>query len=451
MKDLYYEVNFDGLPGLTHFHGGLSFGNIASIMHQNRVSNPKEAALQSLEKMKFLGDLGLVQGIFPPHERPYIPILKQLGYSGKDAEIIKNAYKQSPEIFLACCSASSMWAANAATATPSPDSLDRHLHLTPANLSYKFHRSFEHATTSKVLKKIFPKETYFTHHPALPESRQFSDEGAANHTRFCKNYGQSGVHLFVYGRDGFKRQDLAPARYPARQTLQASEAIARQHKILPERALFAQQNPAAIDCGVFHNDVASVGNNHLFLYHEKAFVETAALIDELKNKVSTLCDVEMCLIPVAEEKIPLEKAVETYLFNSQIININDNFMALIAPIECQRDKTVCTFIDALIDDPSNPLKEAHYIDIRESMNNGGGPACLRLRIVLSQYEIEATNPGVLLSKKLYTSLKGWIDKHYRDRLSWSDLADPQLFLEMQIALDELTSILNLGAIYSFQE
>lgn len=450
MNKKYSEINFDGIPGLTHYHGGLSYGNIASMNHKDTVSNPKEAAKQSLQKMQFLTELGLIQGVIPPHERPYLPILRELGFSGSDADVIRVAAKQAPDIFFACCSASAMWAANAATVTPSSDSLDNRFHITPANLSFNFHRSFEHLTTSLILKKTFADEVYFVHHSPLPANRSFSDEGAANHTRFCQDYGSAGLHLFVYGRYGFKPATLSPIKYPARQTFEASQAISRQHLVAPERLVFAQQNPIAIDCGVFHNDVASVGNKNVFIFHEKAFVSMKTVIEEIREKFREISDSPMILIPISETDLSLEKAVKTYLFNSQLITVDDPFMALIAPTECQQDREVEQFIEKLIHDPSNPIKEVHYVEIRESMQNGGGPACLRLRVVLNQDEINAVNPHVFLDNKLYLRLEKWIEKHYRDRLTYNDLSDPQLHLESQVALDEITKILQLGSIYSFQ-
>lgn len=446
----YYEVNFDGLPGPTHNYSGLSYGNVASIKNKNLVSNPKQAALQCLHKMHYLSHFGLYQGVIPPHDRPNIAILKNLGFHGSDKAILQKAYKEHPEIFFACCSSSAMWTANAATVTPSPDAEDRRVHFTPANLSYEFHRSFEYHTTALILKRIFANPTFFAHHYPLHPGRHFSDEGAANHTRFCKSYGEPGISLFVYGKHSFKQSTLAPVRYPARQTFEASQAITRKHLMQHENIIFAQQSPKAIDAGVFHNDVISIGNCNLFMYHESAFVGTPSIIQEIDSKVRQQCNCSMIFIPVTEKQISLKDAVNTYLFNSQIINVKDGHMALIVPQECQETPTVNHFIEELIHDPENPIQNAYYVNLKESMQNGGGPACLRLRVVLSQNEIEALTPGTLLNNKLFHKLTAWVNKHYRDRLAPADLCDPQLLLESRHALDELTQILNLGPIYPFQ-
>ena len=138
------EANFDGLVGPTHNYAGLSWGNVASKSNVSAVSNPKEAALQGLAKMKQLADRGYVQGVLPPHERPHLPTLRALGFSGNDADVLAQVLKKSPDLLAAVSSAAAMWTANAATVSPSADTRDRRVHFTPANLSAKFHRSIEH-------------------------------------------------------------------------------------------------------------------------------------------------------------------------------------------------------------------------------------------------------------------------------------------------------------------
>src|SRR5688500_13214854 len=110
-----YEVNFDGLVGLTHNYGGLAVGNIAAAENALTDSNPREAALQGLAKMKYLADLGVRQGVLPPQERPTLGILRKLGFRGDDISVIGKAARAAPGLLRACCSASSMWVANAAT------------------------------------------------------------------------------------------------------------------------------------------------------------------------------------------------------------------------------------------------------------------------------------------------------------------------------------------------
>jgi succinylarginine dihydrolase len=450
MSRIGHEVNFDGIVGLTHHFGGLSYGNIASMDNRKQPSKPKAAALQGLRKMKFLMDLGIKQAVLPPQERPHIPTLRLLGFTGSDQEIVDKAFKLAPEIFLASCSSSAMWTANAATISPSTDSNDGRLHITPANLSNKFHRSIEHPTTALVLKAVFKDSNHFAHHPILPPGDYFADEGAANHTRFSDDAASSGLQLFVYGRQAFGNV-TAPGLYPARQTFEASEAVARRHQLHPEYVIFAQQNPHAINAGVFHNDVISVGHENLFLYHSAAFVDTERVIAEIRDKFTKRCAKKLFLLPVDEKRISIKDAVSSYLFNSQIVTLKDGTMTLIAPTECQEMLCVKDFLEEIVNDPANPIASVHYFNLKESMCNGGGPACLRLRVELTEQELVAANQGVFLNDKLYEALTAWVERYYRDRILPQDLADPYFITTGQQALDELSRLLKLGSIYSFQK
>lgn len=442
------EANFDGLVGPTHNFAGLAFGNVASDVNRNQVSNPREAALQGLAKMKSLKDLGFVQGILPPQERPSLTDLRALGFSGADAEVIARAAKDSFSIFVAACSASSMWSANAATVSPSADTADGRVHFTPANLHYNFHRSLEHRQTARTLRAIFADERYFAHHAALPAQPLFSDEGAANHTRLCQEYGEPGVAFFVYGREAGKGGTTAPSRYPARQTLEASQAIARQHGLPDEAVVFAQQNPLAIDQGVFHNDVIAVGNRDLLLYHEEAFLDSEAVIDSLHAALARRQGT-LKTLKVGREQLSIEDAVSSYLFNSQLLSRPDGQVLLLAPEECRSNERVLGYLDGLVAD-GRLIQEVRYLDVRQSMRNGGGPACLRLRVVLNEPEIAAIRTRSLLDEGLYAELRRWVNTHYRDQLKLEDLADPHFLTETRTALDELTSIMRLGSIYDFQ-
>ncbi|WP_336365883.1 N-succinylarginine dihydrolase [Marinobacter sp. C2H3] len=439
------EANFDGLVGPTHNYAGLSWGNVASKSNVNAVSNPREAALQGLAKMKRLADRGYVQGVLPPHERPHVPTLRRLGFTGSDAEVLASAARKAPELLAAVSSASAMWTANAATVSPSADTADHRVHFTPANLGAKFHRSIEHVVTGRALKAIFSDEGYFAHHPALPPVAQFGDEGAANHTRLCAGYGDPGVELFVYGRCAFNDAAPAPTRYPARQTLEASRAIARMHGLRDRNRVFAQQNPAAIDAGVFHNDVIAVGNGNTLFYHELAFLDEAAVLADLRAR---LTGTDLHAVRVSSEDVPLEDAVASYLFNSQLLNAPDG-MVLAVPGECREIASVSRYLDALVGD-GGPITSVEVFDVKQSMRNGGGPACLRLRVVLTDDERAALNSGVILTDSLYERLTAWVEAHYRDELTQDDLADPMLLDEVHKALDELTGILGLGSIYDFQ-
>lgn len=437
------EVNFDGLVGLTHHYAGLSFGNEASTKHQFRVSNPKLAAKQGLLKMKALADAGFVQGVIAPQERPNVPVLRQLGFTGSDEQVVARVAKQAPNLLSAVSSASSMWVANAATVSPSSDSMDGKVHLTVANLNNKFHRASEAPTTESLLQAIFRNEDYFSVHGALPQVGMFGDEGAANHNRLGGAYGEPSVQLFVYGREEAKA-GLIPARYPARQTLEASQAVARLNQVNPELLVFAQQNPAVIDQGVFHNDVIAVSNRQALFCHEQAFLHQHELYETLHKKVPGFMPIE-----VPANRVSVADAVSTYLFNSQLLSREDGSMMLILPEEARQHAGVWSYLNELLA-ADNPVSELKVFDLRESMANGGGPACLRLRVVLNEAEQQAVNPAVIMNDVLFGKLNHWVDRWYRDSLTQADLADPLLLREGRDALDELTHILDLGSVYPFQ-
>lgn len=449
MQRLAIEVNFDGLVGPTHHYAGLSHGNIASEKHAFSISNPRAAVLQGLEKMKLLADLGLVQGVFPPQERPDIRTLKRLGFSGSETEILKAVAGESEQLLAACYSSSSMWAANAATVSPSSDTADGRIHFTPANLVSQFHRSIEPEFTARLLRTIFRESKAFAHHPPLPPALHFSDEGGANHTRLCRTHGDPGLELFVFGRESFVIEGLRPRVFPARQTREASEAIARLHLLDSAKTVFAMQNPVAIDSGVFHNDVIAVANERVFFYHADAFADPAT-VDNLKRKFSAVCNDELMVIEVSSDQVSLAEAVESYLFNSQLVTLSDGAMALIAPAECLENGKIVRLLQQTVEDNSNPVQNIHYVRVRQSMKNGGGPACLRLRVVMTERERSLMHEGIYLNDGLYGALVHWANRFYRDRLSLIDLLDPDLPDESRSALDALTQILDLGSIYDFQ-
>ena len=440
------EANFDGLVGPTHNYAGLSRGNEASIHHGGKVANPREGVLQGLEKMQALWELGFVQGVLPPHERPDIATLRQLGFAGSDDRVLSDVARHAPAILASCCSASSMWTANAATVSPSVDCMDGKVHFTPANLISKFHRSLEHEVTGKILKATFNDADHFVHHPALPASDYFGDEGAANHTRLCSDYGEPGVALFVYGKESFNQQQTS-GKYPARQSLEASQAIARAHRLNTDSVVYARQNPKVIDQGVFHNDVIAVGNRNLLFCHGQAFAHQASVYQDL-NKA---CGAHpLHIVEVTGQQVSVKQAVNSYLFNSQLLSLEDGSTLIIVPSECQNEPAVWNCLQNLVADNRCPISKLKVFDLRQSMHNGGGPACLRLRVVLNDQELAATNPHCLINEARLTILRQWVNKHYRDRLSPEDLADPMLLNESRTALDELTGILQLGSVYPFQ-
>jgi succinylarginine dihydrolase len=432
------ELNFVGIPGPTHNYSGLAQGNLASERNRSRVSHPREAALQGLAKMRALARRGIPQAVLPPHERPAMHTLRALGFDGSDADVLARAARDAPALLAACSSAAAMWAANAATVSASGDTADGRVHFTPANLATHFHRALETPTTTAVLRAIFADEARFAVHDALPATPQTGDEGAANHTRLA------GTDLFVYGRRAYGPGPL-PARFPARHTLEASQAVARRHGLDPSRTVFAQQDPRAIDAGVFHNDVIAVGCATTMFCHEHAWLDGNAVLADLARCVGSSFEA----IIVRDADVTIAEAVATYLFNSQLVARPEGGLLLVAPAECREHARVASYLDRLLAS-GGAIREVVTFDLRQSMRNGGGPACLRLRVPLTAEERSRIAANVFLDDALADALDGWVRRHYRDRLAPGDLADPSLLEETRRALDELSQLLRIGSVYPFQ-
>lgn len=433
------EWQFDGLVGPTHNYAGLALGNLAAAKNAGEISNPRAAALQGLQKMKYVLNLGLPQAFLPPHYRPALWALRELGFGGGPEQILSTAYTQRPGLLAGVYSSSFMWTANAATVTPSCDSGDSLLHLSPANLTSHFHRSIEAKFTTKLLQTIFHNQKLFKIHNAIFGAADFGDEGAANHMVSCRDFDSKGTHFFVYGQDSIKT--IKTSKYPSRQLLPASEAIARRHLLDPKQCVFLQQHPVAIDQGVFHNDVIAMNTTSKMVIHEQAF------IPEHQELVHKICAEggKVHLREVKASELSVADAVSTYLFNSQMLVLPGGKVALVAPAECEIHTGVRQLIGRFLEE--GVIDEVHYLGVRESMRNGGGPACLRLRVVMNPEQEQAIHSGIIVTDAKLAQLEKWILTYYRDRLSFNDLRDPQLLGELDRAYSALETLLGMPGLY----
>jgi succinylarginine dihydrolase len=334
-----------------------------------------------------------------------------------------------------------MWTANAATVAPSGDTEDGRLHLVPANLTSMLHRSVETTHTTRLLRRVFADAAHFVVHDPLPAADATSDEGAANHSRL--SVGEKAVHLFGWGRA--KGVDERPQRHPARQTREASQAVARLLTLRSDATVLWQQDPSGIDQGAFHSDVLAVGNDDFLMLHERAFRDTDALLAELGRALGR--PLHTCV--ATERELPVGEAVQSYPYNSQVVTLPSGRMAIVAPRESERSTAARRFLERLLSE-ENPVSAVHYVDVNDSMRNGGGPACLRLRVRLTPEEERALGGRVVLDDGTYAALRACIGARYRDRVTLADLEDPTFVNECRVALDELTTILGLGSVYEFQ-
>lgn len=421
---MFSEVNFDGLVGPTHNYAGLSNGNIHSVNNKSKPSNPRKAALQGLKKMKMMHDLGYKQCIIPPQERPLIDNFDAYQNMAMNA------------------SASSMWVANSSTIAPSIDTENNKLNILTANLNFTHHRRIEAPQTYKTLSRIFNDDSKFLVHSPLNSNGDLDDEGAANHTRFCNSHDEEGLHFFVYGRSQDSSEE-SPQKYPARQTLEASKKVSEVMQI--KNKVFAQQSSESIDAGVFHHDVIGVGNRNLYFYHEKALAKESETITKLKDSFNG----DLHFLRVKESDVPMDIAVETYLFNSQLVDYGDGHL-LIAPVRCRKNLLVKNYLQS-ITGKNKIIKKVRYVDLEQSLWNGGGPACLRLRVPMTDEEFSHLHTGVILTDGLYSDLRKWIQKYYVGNLIYDDLFVPSFILRCQDALESLTKLLDMNKLYDFQQ
>ena len=408
------EINFDGIVGPSHNYAGLSLGNLAATAHSGDVSYPRAAALQGLAKMRHNLALGLAQGFFLPLPRPNPSYLARLG-----------ADEQADRALTAAAwSASSMWTANAATVSPAPDTRDGRCHLTPANLVTMPHRAQEWPDTARQLALAFADSAHFALHEPVPPS--FGDEGAANHMRLCEEHGSPGVEVFVYGRAG--------GPFPARQHEQASRAVARLHGLDLARTVFIEQNPAAIAAGAFHNDVVAVANGRVLFTHAEAFADQARAYDAIRAAFPQLEVVE-----VPSSAVTLAEAVRTYLFNAQLVTLSAGEMALIVPSECTESTAVSSWLDAMLAG-NGPIRRVLPVDVRQSMANGGGPACLRLRVVADPMTVD---PRFLLDEGRADRLEQVIARAWPEQIDPADLGGETLTQSVVTARQALLDALEL--------
>ncbi len=409
------EINFDGIVGPSHNYAGLSLGNIASASHAGDPSYPRAAALQGVAKMRGnLARLG-VQGFLLPLPRPNRALQSALALDGSEP----------PQLRAAPWSASSMWTANAATVSPAPDTRDGRCHLTPANLVTMLHRAQEWPDTKRQLDIAFGDTRHFAVHDAVPPT--FGDEGAANHMRLCDSHDAPGVEVFVYGKTG--------GRFPARQHEQASRLVARAHGLDPARTVFIEQNPEAIAAGAFHNDVVAVANGRVLFTHAEAFADQQAAYAAIRAAFPALEVVE-----VPASAVSLAEAIRTYLFNAQLLTLPDGSMALIVPEECRESAAVWSWVETMLAG-NGPIRQVIPVDVRQSMANGGGPACLRLRVVCDPATVD---PRFLLDDAKADAIEQAIATYWPEQIDPADLGSESLARTVQAARARLLEVLLLN-------
>ncbi len=411
------EINFDGLVGPSHNYAGLSPGNLAASSNAGRTSHPRAAALEGIAKMRANLALGLVQGILLPHRRPDREWLARLATDPAGAE---------PWLRAAAMSASPMWAANAATVSPAADTADRRCHLTVANLMTMPHRSHEWPETLAQLRLAFADAAFAVHGPVPPP---FGDEGAANHMRLAPTHGAPGIEIFVHGVSG--------GGFPVRQHAEAGRVVARAHGLDPARTLHVAQSEAAIAAGAFHNDVVAVADGLTLFTHEQAFADPAAFYADLRRLLP-----EAAIVEVPARAVSLADAIRSYLFNAQLVTLPAGGQALILPAEARETPSVWSWLQAMIAG-NGPIRRLELVDVRQSMANGGGPACLRLRVVADPATID---PRFLVDGERLDHIAALVERYWPEAIHPQELTDPALWVRIEAARAALLDRLGLSAL-----
>ncbi len=449
------EINLDSIVGPTHHFGGLGVGNLASRGHAGQPSSPRAAALQGIEKMRMVMEMGGYQVVLPPQRRPDMRVLRRCGFKGSIESMLARLADQevegdrwpnpilddgdSQKLLAAAWSASAMWTANAATVTAPEDSADGLTHLTVANLISSLHRSLEPPRSFRLLRWLL-QDRSFVVHPPLPASMPLRDEGAANHMRLSHR-GGPGINVFVFGSDDDEQEQAPSARFPSRQTRAAQTAIARLHLLRPRDTFYLRQHPAAISAGAFHNDVVATNCHGVLLHHELAFADSQSL-EAIEDRYGELNGRPMIRYEIKQSQLSLDAAISTYLFNCQLIAMDDvgEEITMLCPIQVAEDDAAREAAERLTRS-GGPIRRLEYVDLRESMSNGGGPACVRLRVPMSQHQFDTLPGNVRLTPRLADQLSSIVARTYRDRLTVADLGDPKFAIEANEAVDQIGRLL----------
>lgn len=442
------ELNIDALVGPTHHFGGLGVGNVASQSHQSQPSRPREAALEGLRKAELVASFGVPQFVWLPPARPNWTLLKQLGFAGSVHEQLKQAYDQTPRVLSSVFSSAFMWAANSATVTPAADASDGRTHFTPANLISSWHRWSEASERVLDLSSMFPRSDHYEMHRPLPSIVPLRDEGAANHMRMCGTDGSSGVNVFVHGQE--EGLSLDTGFFP-RHTREASAALARLHQLDPQYTFFLTQHPEAIAAGVFHNDVIATSHQNFFIHHERAFLDAELDLRRMAAVFEELVGEPLIRREVSEAELSLEDAVRSYFFNSQIVspdrtqNSSLPQMVLICPQQCSEISSARKLVEGLIADTSCPIEEVRYVSLAESMANGGGPACLRLRVPVDASLLGAIPTRLRVSSETIDKLSTLIEKYYPEQLRLEDFLEAELVDQLESVSEQMRSAFGIVA------
>ena len=90
---------------------------------------------------------------------------------------------------------------------------------------------------------------------------------------------------------------------------------------------------------------------------------------------------------------------------------------------------------------NGPIRRVEIVDVRQSMANGGGPACLRLRVVADPATID---PRLLVDDARLDRMADVVRRHWPAEIANDDLQAPALVRDIEAARNALLKELDLS-------
>jgi len=144
-------------------------------------------------------------------------------------------------------------------------------------------------------------------------------------------------------------------------------------------------------------------------------------------------------VEVPASDVPLADAIRSYLFNAQLVTPPDGQPTLIVPSEARETPTVWRWLEQHVAG-NGPIRRVEVVDVRQSMANGGGPACLRLRVVADPATVD---PRFLVDERKLDLIGGVIARTWPEQIHHEELQQPALIADIERARAALLDALEL--------
>jgi succinylarginine dihydrolase len=138
--------------------------------------------------------------------------------------------------------------------------------------------------------------------------------------------------------------------------------------------------------------------------------------------------------------VPIGDAIRSYLFNSQLVTPPDGAMTLVAPTECRETPSVAAWIERHLAS-NGAIRRVNFVDVRQSMANGGGPACLRLRVACDPAEVDTR---FLVDEAKLDRLAGLVAARWPEEIVSSEIQSAALIADIERARLSLLDLLGLS-------